>query len=163
MVLGAMANSDRLHVLRARQWLKRLQEDLEVRDGESPQRLGLSQLFSIYEARLRWDESIGVFDHAIAVLSIENQTSVGPGPQLTSAWLRVLFPGMKPTRVSEWSRVLDALWSYEMDIDEVQCLGIYEAAKRRRLGRAPMIRLGPVPSGRRSKDLRRAVSRKNPE
>lgn len=113
----------------ARRWLVGLRSVLVEGPNESRQRLGLSQFFTLDRARETWDNRAGDFDHAIAVLAIDNKLAFTPTAGIAATLIRLAIPAARPSLVSTWGSLLTAIWAYELDMVEVQTLGIYEAKK----------------------------------
>lgn len=135
-------------------WLADLQDRLEGKTDEGAQQLALSQFFTLNEARNRWDQRAGKFEHAVAVLAIDRAVPITRKAGLAATFINLSIPGIKSGAGSVWARVLTAVWANEIDIREVQRLGIYESldASQVPLSRA---HVSPIPLGRRDGDLRR--------
>ena len=125
----AAALSPTVDVEFARLWLAGLQAVLIERPNESPQRLGLSQFFTLNLARELWDKGAGEFDHAIAVLAVDNNVAFTPIGGVAATIIRLAIPGAKPSLVSTWGALLNAVWAHQIDMADIQALGIYRAKK----------------------------------
>jgi len=143
-----------LDVQFANLWLKDLQDRLGGKADEGAQQLALSQFFTLNEARNRWDQRAGKFEHAVAVLAIDRAVPITRKAGLAATFINLGIPEIKSGAGSVWARVMTAVWANEIDIQEVQRLGIYESldASQAPLSRA---RVTPLPVGRRDGDLRR--------
>lgn len=112
-----------------RRWLESLRAVLLRRPNESPQRLGLSQFFMLNRARETWDSQAGGFDHAIAVLAVDNNVAFTPTGGMAATLIRLAIPDVGASVVSTWGPLLTAIWAHQIDMVDVQALGIYEAKK----------------------------------
>lgn len=129
-------------------WLSDLQHRLRGQAGEAPQRLALEQFFTLNQARVHWVEKnsrAGKFEHVVAVLAIDRDVPVTRTGGIGATFVGLALDGMPVSAASVWSRLLNAVWKNEIDLHEVQQLGIYAALDAVREGRRA---IAPTPTHR---------------
>lgn len=138
----------------AKAWLADLRKGLRPKAGEPAQQLRLSQFFTLHEAGERWDRRAGRYEHALAILAVENDVPITSKTGLAASLITLALPDMKTATVSVWARLMNAIWNGELDIRDIQQAGMHEALAT--LGEKPRARTA-LPAGRRDRDLYRGA------
>lgn len=151
-----MAKPRALDVHFAELWLKDLRKRVRATEGENPQLLALGQFFTLHEAYRRWDRKAGEFRHAIAVLAVDHGVPMTKKAGLAATFITLAIPEIKTGVGSVWARLMNAVWSEQIDLREIQERGIHASLDALKGSRQPLPST-PLPPGRRDKDLRRGL------